>query len=61
MTASMYQGSGDFVKTGSKKAKPMGTLPKPLDPPMSDLQVMLENERRQHEQNYIYENGHNGQ
>lgn len=59
MTASMYQGSGDFVKTGPKKTKQMGTLPKPVVPPMSDLQVMLENERKQHMQNYINENGHN--
>jgi hypothetical protein len=25
----------------------------------SDLQVMLENEQKQHEQHYIYEHGHN--
>ena len=28
-------------------------------PVMSDLQFMQNNERKQHEQNYIYEHGHN--
>lgn len=44
-----------------------GQLPKPIaamsqgsaGPVMSDMQMMQNDERRQHEQNYIYENGHN--
>lgn len=27
--------------------------------PMSDLQMMLQDERQRHEQNYIYQHGHN--
>jgi hypothetical protein len=30
-----------------------------VGPTMSDLQEMQNNERKQHEQNYIYEHGHN--
>ncbi len=30
-----------------------------MGPVLSDLQVMQQNERKQHEQNYIYEHGHN--
>ncbi len=44
-----------------------GRLPKPVaalkqgsvGKTSSDLQFMQENERKQHEQTYIYENGHN--
>jgi hypothetical protein len=31
----------------------------PSPKPKSDMQVMQDNERKQHEQTYIYENGHN--
>ena len=65
MTASMYQGSGGYMKTVGEKMKTK--LPGPvhalkqgsIGPTMSDLQVMQNNERKQHEQTYIYENGHN--
>lgn len=30
-----------------------------VGPTLSDLQFMQQNERKQHEQTYIYENGHN--
>jgi hypothetical protein len=36
---------------------PRGHLPEPAV--KSDMQVMQDNERKQHEQTYIYENGHN--
>ena len=43
---------------GSKRSS-KGRLPGPVEKPMSDLQQMLMNERKQHEQAYIYANGHN--
>lgn len=66
MTASMFQGEGGFTKVVGVNEK--GRLPGPAfepyrqshpDKPMSDLQHMQENERKQHEQTYIYEHGHN--
>lgn len=65
MSASLYQGTGNFMNVVGNTIK--GSLPKPVaalkqgsvGPTMSDLQVMQQNERKQHEQNYIYENGHN--
>jgi len=65
MTASMYQGSGTYTKVVGQKAK--GHLPGPFKAlkqgsegdTMSDMQRMATNERKQHEQTYIYENGHN--
>lgn len=64
MTA-MYQGEGAPMAA----VNPMmhGRLPSPVaamsqgseGPVMSDMQVMQNDERRQHEQNYIYEQGHN--
>ena len=66
MTASMFQGEGDLQSVvGPKiKAKLPGPAIQPLlqeqiNRPKSDLQTMQDNERRQHEQTYIYENGHN--
>ena len=62
MTA-MYQGEGGMTSVVGQKNK--GHLPTPAlkqgseGPTMSDLQFMQHNERKQHEQNYIYENGHN--
>ncbi len=52
MTA-MFQGEGGLQSVVGPKTKV--TLPKP----MSDMQVMQDNERKQHEQTYIYEHGHN--
>ena len=57
MTASMYQGEGGITEVVGKKMG--GNLPKPMTPAKSDLQFMLDNERKQHEQAYIYANGHN--
>jgi hypothetical protein len=66
MTASMFSGEGGFTKVVGLKEK--GRLPGPafepyrqamFNKPKSDLQNMQENERKQHEQTYIYENGHN--
>ena len=66
MTASMFQGEGGYQSVvGPKtKAKLPGPAIEPLiqgqtNKPKSDMQVMQENERKQHEQTYIYENGHN--
>ena len=64
MTA-MYQGEG--APMGAVGQAIRGQLPKPVaamsqgseGPVMSDLQMMQNDERRQHEQNYIYEQGHN--
>ena len=65
MTASMYQGEGGYTQVVGHTAK--GTIPKPVaalkqgsaGAAMSDLQFMQESERKQHEQAYIYEHGHN--
>lgn len=66
MTASMFQGEGgsQSVVGPSTKAKLPGPAIQPLisgqiNKPMSDMQTMQENERKQHEQTYIYEHGHN--
>ncbi len=64
MTA-MFTSPGGY--TSSVGENPKGKLGGPVQalkqgsvgPTMSDLQVMLENERKQHEQHYIYQNGHN--
>jgi hypothetical protein len=62
----MFQGEGGYQSVvGPKtKAKLPGPAIEPLiqgqpNKPKSDMQVMQENERRQHEQTYIYEHGHN--
>jgi hypothetical protein len=65
MTA-MFQGEGGYQATVGPKTK--AKLPGPaiqpitsgqIDKPKSDLQVMQDDERKRHEQTYIYENGHN--
>lgn len=64
MTA-MYQGQIGATPAVGEMSR--GQLPKPIDamsqgsqgPVMSDMQMMQNDERRQHEQNYIYEKGHN--
>lgn len=66
MTASMFQGEGGYTSVVGEK--PKGNLPHPpiqalkqgsVGPVMSDMQFMADNERKQHEQTYIYEHGHN--
>lgn len=65
MTASMFQGEGQDTQVVGEKLK--GMLPNPVaalkqgavGSVLSDLQLMQQNERKQHEQNYIYEHGHN--
>lgn len=64
MTASLYQGSGDYTSVVGQN--PTGQLPKPIaalkqgseGPTMSDMQFELENERKQHQQAYDYAHGH---
>ena len=64
MTASMYQGEGGYMSAVGEEMK--GRLPGPnamkqgsIGPTMSDMEFMQENERKQHEDTYRYENGHN--
>lgn len=66
MDANMFTGPIRSTQVVGVKSK--GKLPGPAiepyrqlqpDRPMSDMQTMQQNERRQHEQTYIYENGHN--
>lgn len=66
MTASMFQGEGGYTDVVGSRMK--GKLPHPpiqalkqgsVGNTMSDLQVMLANERKQHEDTYRYANGHN--
>lgn len=64
MTA-MYQSEGQYMSAVGSKMKtrlpgPVAALKQGSEGPvMSDLQRMLADERKQHEQHYIYENGHN--
>lgn len=61
----MFQGEGNYMSEVGQKMK--GRLPGPVvalkqgsaGPTMSDLQFMQQNERKQHQQAYDYENGHN--
>jgi hypothetical protein len=66
MTGNLYQGEGNYNAVVGKN--PHGRLPHPaiqalsqgsFGPVKSDMQVMADNERKQHEQTYIYEHGHN--
>jgi hypothetical protein len=66
MTSSMFQGEGGYTSVVGEN--PKGQLPHPpiqalkqgsIGPTMSDLQFMQSNERKQHEDTYKYEFGHN--
>ncbi len=66
MTASMFQGEGGYTSVVGEQTK--GVLPHPpiqglaqgsAGPVMSDLQTMLSNENKQHQEAYGYANGHN--
>lgn len=66
MTASMFQGEGQYTPVVGQN--PQGQLPHPpiqalaqgsQDSALSDLQQMLANEQEQHQQAYQYANGHN--
>lgn len=65
MTASMFQGEVQYMSQVGSKMKtrlsgPIAALKQgSVGPVKSDMQVMQDNERRQHEQTYIYEHGHN--
>ena len=63
MTASIWQGEGGYTEVVGEKRRghpPVQALKQgSFGPTMSDLQFMQDNERKQHEQTYIYENGHN--
>lgn len=60
MTASMFQGEGQYTDVVGAPTKPIAALSQGSQGvTMSDLQLMQQNERKQHEQAYIYENGHN--
>lgn len=66
MTASMFQGEGGLTPVVGQKMR--GRLPVPVGmtpamkqgsngPTMSDMQFMMENERKQHEDAYRYAHG----
>ncbi len=66
MTAAMFQGEGGYTSVVGEKVR--GRLPHPpiqalkqgsFGSTRSDLQEMMENERKQHEEQYRYANGHN--
>lgn len=71
MTASMFQGEGGYTSVVGKH--PHGHLPEQMNlrgrigalkqgsvgPVLSDLQNMMESEKKQHEQSYRYAHGHN--
>lgn len=65
MTASLFQGEGGYMSVVGEN--PTAKLPKPIaamkqgseGPVRSDLQQMQHDERKQHEDTYRYENGHN--
>ncbi len=65
MTASMFQGEGQHMsevgaEMKTRLAGPVHALKQgSVGPTMSDLQFMMENERKQHEDTYRYANGHN--
>ena len=63
MTASMFQGEGGYMSAVGQKMKthlPGQTFAMKQGsegPTMSDLQFMMENERKQHEDSYRYSHG----
>lgn len=64
MTASMFQGEAGNQSVVGQRLR--GHLPGPVGlkqgsegPTMSDMQFMAHNERKQHEDTYRYEHGHN--
>ena len=65
MSANLYQGSGQHTSSVGERMKtrlagPIAALKQGSGGPvMSDLQVMQADERKQHQQAYIYEHGHN--
>ena len=65
MTASMFQGERDYMNVVGENLKIHlpGQTPALKQgsegPTMSDLQFMQQNERKQHEDSYKYEFGHN--
>ena len=58
MTA-MFTDSGGYTSTVGGKSPMRQPTNTPKSTPMSDLQFMLHNERKQHEDQYRYANGHN--
>lgn len=65
MTASMFQGEGGYMSAVGEEMKthlpgPVAALKQgSVGKTMSDLQFMMENERKQHQQTYNYAHGHN--
>lgn len=66
MTSAMFQGEGGYQAVAHEAIK--SALPKPLramaqgstnGEVMSDLQNMMANEQKQHQQAYQYAHGHN--
>jgi len=63
MTASMFQGEGGYTSIVGEKRRghpPVQALKQgSFGPTMSDLEFMMHNEQKQHEDSYKYANGHN--
>lgn len=60
MTANLYQGQGGYQSVVGGKELPIRSMKQGSEGPvMSDLQRMQADERKQHQQAYIYEYGHN--
>lgn len=63
MTANLYQGQGDHMSAVGQEMKtrlagPVKALKQGSEgPTMSDMQFMMENERKQHEDAYRYAHG----
>jgi hypothetical protein len=73
VTASMFQGEGGYMSAVGEKMKTKLPGPNPklmnaqgriamlkqgsVGPTMSDMQFMMENERKQHEDSYRYSHG----
>lgn len=65
MTASMFQGEGGVQQVvgqnpmGQMQGMPPALKQGSFGPVLSDMQVMMQNEQKQHQQAYDYANGHN--
>lgn len=60
MTASMFQGEGQYTDVVGTRRLPIAALKQGSQgKTMSDLQFMQHNEKKQHQQTYDYEHGHN--
>jgi hypothetical protein len=61
MTASMFQGEGGYTSVVGEKPHPQiqALSQGSVSDVKSDLQNMMDDEKKRHMDQYIYENGHN--